>query len=87
MLGLNNLPLVVNEYLTVEKSGKKTWTGERSRKKKKLVVACDSCWGCAVYSYLIVKKAGMSVYRLVSSVRIGCSGARKKWLGLESFPI
>lgn len=33
MLGLNNLPLVVNEYLTVEKSGKKTWTGERSRKK------------------------------------------------------
>lgn len=29
MLGLNNLPLVVNEYLTVEKSGKKTWTGER----------------------------------------------------------
>lgn len=23
MLGLNNLPLVVNEYLTVEKSGKR----------------------------------------------------------------
>lgn len=27
MLGLNNLPLVINEYLTVEKSGKKTLEG------------------------------------------------------------